>query len=453
MGSKVWTMDRRSLSADTGFVPQTGSLFDTAGFDQLIKPGDQVAIKIHCGEWNNTAYLRPVYARTIVDKVKELGGRPFVTATCTMPYAPPAARSLAPDLMLTAERNGFSSATLGAPFIAADGFAGTDDLRVPLPEGYILQEAFIAKAIALADVMIVLTHFKGHPMGVIGGAIKNLGIGCQSKRGKFNVHMGRHPEYGFHNQVTWHPENVPDGFNIHSCAHGAYSRTNGSVDWNPDECYTCLGCMGLMTASGAWELSGENFRAFNAACADGALAVNKVLDGKIGYLNLGLDVSPYCDCVGHADIPLTSHLGIFSGHDPVAIDKACLDRATELPGMPGSASEDWGVDAPGDHKFAMAASAMPGKLGTIEHVTEEIQLNTGVENGLGTMEYELIEVPGSGDGEEYGFSFDRRPVGERMANLYAKENPFPKERFNGDGFDRKSKVNLDKVAGPLPSPE
>ena len=191
---------------------QTGTLFDAAGFDKLIKPGDLVAIKIHCGEWNNTAYLRPVYARTIVDKIKELGGRPFVTDTCTMTYSPYSSRSIGPDLMATAERNGFNSGTLGVPFLPADGFAGTDDVRIPLPEGYILQEAFIAKAIALADVLIVLTHFKGHPMGVIGGSIKNLGIGCQSKRGKFNVHMGRHPEYGFGNQVTFHPENVPQDF-------------------------------------------------------------------------------------------------------------------------------------------------------------------------------------------------------------------------------------------------
>ncbi len=448
MAAKVWTMDRRSLSGDTGFVPQTGTLFDAAGFDKLIKPGDLVAIKIHCGEWNNTAYLRPVYARMVADKIKELGARPFVTDTCTMTYTTYASRSIAPDLVDTAERNGFNSGTLGVPFIAADGFAGTDDIRVPLPEGYILQEAYIAKAIALADVLIVLTHFKGHPMGVIGGSIKNLGIGCQSKRGKFNVHMGRHPEYGFPNQVTFHPENVPEDFlDIipYACPHGAYSRSNGTAEWDPENCDGCLGCMGTLLNSGASDMNGENFRAFNAACADGALAVNKILDGKIGYLNLGLDVSPMCDCVGHADIPLTSHLGIYSSHDPVAIDKACLDKATELPGMPGSGAEDWGVHGPGDHKFAKASAIMPDA-----GVTEEIQLNTGVEIGLGTMDYELIDVPGSGNAQEYSFSFDRRPAGERFARMYAKENPFPKEHHDGRGFDRKPKVDLEKVAGPLP---
>ena len=200
-----------------------------------------------------------------------------------------------------------------------------------------------------------------------------------------------------------------------------------------------------MIRIGAWEMSGENLRAFNAACADGALAVNKALDGKIGYLNLGLDVSPSCDCVGHADIPITSHLGIFSSHDPVAIDKACLDKAIELPGMPGSNAEDWGVQEPGDHKFEMTSALMP-EAG----ITEEIQLNTGVEIGLGSMDYDLVEVPGSGDGNEYGFSPDRRPPAVRFAKMYAKENPFPSERHDGRGFDRRPKVDLVKVAGPLP---
>ena len=96
---------------------------------------------------------------------------------------------------------------LGALFLSADGYVGTSDYRVDVPEGYLLKEAYIAQAIAAADKVIVLTHFKGHGMGVIGGALKNLGIGCQSKRGKFNVHMGRHPEYGIGDSTVFHPEN------------------------------------------------------------------------------------------------------------------------------------------------------------------------------------------------------------------------------------------------------
>ena len=107
--------------------------------------------------------------------------------------APIAAEAWDWILLETAERNGYTSAALGCPFICADGFMGTDDLLVELPEGYLLKEAYVAQAIAAADVLITLTHFKGHASGVFGGAIKNVGIGAQSKRGKLNVHMSGHP--------------------------------------------------------------------------------------------------------------------------------------------------------------------------------------------------------------------------------------------------------------------
>tara|TARA_B100001123_G_scaffold186130_1_gene212928 strand:- start:4094 stop:5464 length:1371 start_codon:yes stop_codon:yes gene_type:complete len=443
MASKVWTMDKRSLSPNTGFVPQVETLFDVAGFEKLIKPGDNVAVKIHCGEYNNTAYLRPVYVRAIVDKIKGLGGRPFVVDTCTLTYAPYAGRSMALDLLHTAERNGFTSATLGAPFMPADGFSGTDDVRIPLPEGYILQEAYVAKAIALADAMIVMTHFKGHPIGVIGGAVKNLGIGAQSKRGKYNVHMGGHPDYSFPASVEYSPENLPEGLADMVpglCVHQAFTKENGQVEWHGERCRNCLACVGTMTSSGSWDNIEVNHRAFGAACADACLAVQKALDGKIGYLNLGLDISPKCDCVDHADIPVVPHLGIFAGYDPVALDKACLDKVTELPGTPGSASEDWDVAESGDHKFSHASSLVPG-------MSEEIQLNTGVENGLGVMEYELVEVPEDTE-SFFGFPDERKFVGTRMAALYEKENPFPEHLHEGRGFDRKRNVDLDKVAGP-----
>ena len=135
MASKIYFMDARSNSPQTSLVTKMITVFEAAGFEKLIKPGNTVAIKLHCGEWNNTAYLRPVYARAIADKVKSLGGRPFVCDTTTQPYNPYATRCTSLDLMITAERNGYNSASLGCPFICADGFIGMDDYRIDLPEG------------------------------------------------------------------------------------------------------------------------------------------------------------------------------------------------------------------------------------------------------------------------------------------------------------------------------
>ena len=112
--SKVYYMDAHSESPETSLAAKMITVFDNAGLDEIVKPNDIVAIKVHCGEWNNSAYLRPLYARTLADRVKELGGRPFVCDTTTSTYSPYGSRSSELDILLTAERNGYSSATRDA---------------------------------------------------------------------------------------------------------------------------------------------------------------------------------------------------------------------------------------------------------------------------------------------------------------------------------------------------
>ena len=91
--SKVYYMDAHSESTETALSSKMITVFDAAGLDEMIKPNDIVAIKVHCGEWNNSAYLRPLYARTLADRIKELGGRPFVCDTTTSAYSPWGSRS------------------------------------------------------------------------------------------------------------------------------------------------------------------------------------------------------------------------------------------------------------------------------------------------------------------------------------------------------------------------
>jgi len=442
MASKVYYMPDSAVSIETSMVAKMLTVFDAAGFGEMIKPGDTVAIKIHCGEYNNTAYVRPVYPRALADKVKSLGGRPFVCDTTTLTYSTFAGRATALDELLVAERNGFNSGTLGCPFIVADGYVGTDDVRVDLPEGFILKEAYVAKAIALADVVIALTHFKGHPMGVIGGSIKNLGIGCQSKRGKSNVHMGGHPKYGL-NAAPYFPhlcagKDCPQWELCVSCCPYQLFKVkdrNGDepvFEWDHEHCTNCLSHLGVNMACGVVGITEDNMDASNAAMADGALAVVKAVGReKIGFINLAMDVAPNCDCIHFSDRPIVPNLGVFASKDCVAIDRACADKAKASVGMPGSRAQDRGVMAPGMPKFSTAASMMGG--------SEDIQINTGAKIGLGSKEYELIEVP-PGDRTQFLFEFDKRPVGLRLAKLYRKAQIIPEE-----GFKRVPEVDLEEV--------
>jgi uncharacterized Fe-S center protein len=450
MASQVYSMgvDGRSHSSATGLVQQMVTVFEAAGFSGMIRPGDTVAIKLHCGEWNNTAYLRPVYARTLADRIKALGGRPFVCDTTTQTYSMSASRATALDLLTTAERNGYTSATLGCPFIAADGFNGTDDVRMDLPEGYILKEAYIAKAIALADVMIVLTHFKGHPLGVIGGSIKNLGIGAQSKRGKFNVHMGGHPRYGFATATDFHPERCKGRSGCarwevceNCCPYGLFHVTEHSIEWDRERCTNCLAHLGANTWCGVCNSPEITAKAACAAMADGCLAAVKAVGrDKVGFINMAIDISPACDCVGFADMPILPHLGVFASHDPVALDKATLDKAVQSLGIPGSAAEDYDATAAGTHKFTTVSAH------SYESLSEEIQIVTGSINGLGSTDYEMVIVDPVTDQTLWQFP-DRRTLRKKFGPIYAVDSPFPSERYAGHGYLREDQVDLDRVAG------
>jgi uncharacterized Fe-S center protein len=445
MASTVYFMDARSHSPQTGLVPKMLTVFEAAGFDDMVKPGDVVAIKLHCGEWNNTAYLRPVYARALADRVKSLGGRPFVCDTTTLPYNMYAARATELDLLTTAERNGYSPAVLGCPFICADGFMGTDDYRVELPEGYLLKEAYIASAIAAADVLLVLTHFKGHGMGIVGGAIKNLGIGAQSKRGKFNGHMGGHPRYGLGAAAVFRPENWegkaqdPSWHLLEECCPFNLIHVNeDSIEWENDRCTNCIACMAPMMARGLLERPDACFQAPNIAIADACLATMKTVGKEnVGFINMAIDVSRQCDCAGFADVPIVPHLGVFGGRDPVALDKACVDAATKVAGVPGSYAEDMEVLDPGLRKFEMCSAFLSG-------LSEEMQINTGEAIGLGTSEYELVQVPEKSL-QDFAFPPDSRPVGVRLRDKFAKIPPFPYDLHEGRGFLREDEVDLKRV--------
>ena len=443
--SKVYWMDAHSESTETSLVAKMVTVFNAAKLDEMISPNDVVAIKIHCGEWNNSAYLRPVYARALADRIKELGGRPFVCDTTTSTYSPYGARSSQLDILLTAERNGYSSATLGCPFVCADGWLGTGDLRVDIPEGYLLKEAYVAEAIAAADVLIALTHFKGHSMGVIGGAMKNLGIGGQSKRGKLNVHMGGHPKYGLGAAAVFHPEafkgkaNTPDWEILEDCCpFNLWNiNENDELEWERDKCATCLGCFGVMGSRGILEIPPVNFDAVDIAIADACLGVEKALKGKVGYINMAIDVSPRCDCANHADVPIVPHLGVFASTDAVAIDMACVDAAKRSAGMPGSAAELMEAHHPGDRKFEAAAA-------TFHSQSEVTTINTGHEIGLGSREYELIDVEPEPEAD-HRFPYDRRPSRQRYMANFERFQPFPYDRHDGRGFDRKDEVDIEKV--------
>lgn len=141
-----------------GLLQKLKIVIERAGISEIIKKDDLVAIKIHFGEYGNMAYIRPNYLRVLTDRVKELGGKPFLTDANTLYKG---SRTNAFDHIQTAIVNGFTPEVTGAPLVIADGLRGSDEIEVPINGDYV-KNAKIGSAIALADVVIAVTHFKGH---------------------------------------------------------------------------------------------------------------------------------------------------------------------------------------------------------------------------------------------------------------------------------------------------
>ena len=188
--STVYYTDFR-CPVGTSLTDKLRRLCIAAGIKNIDMEGRFVAIKMHFGELGNLAYLRPNYARAVVDVVKELGGKPFLTDCNTM-Y--PGSRKNALEHLECAWQNGFTPLTVGCPILIGDGLKGTDDVEVPVVGGEYVEKAKIGRAVMDADVFISLTHFKGHEMTGFGGTIKNIGMGCGSRAGKTEQHASGKPQ-------------------------------------------------------------------------------------------------------------------------------------------------------------------------------------------------------------------------------------------------------------------
>ncbi|NPV29070.1 MAG: DUF362 domain-containing protein [Firmicutes bacterium] len=365
MRAEVFYADSRAKSGEN-LLDKVGRLFDRAGFAPLIRPKDLVAVKIHFGERGNTAYIRPQFARKVVEKIKEAGGRPFLTDANTLYVG---SRANAVDHLETALENGFAYATVGAPLIIADGLWGRDFVTVEINQKH-FREAKVASAAYYADALMVLTHFKGHEMTGFGGALKNIGMGLGSRAAKQAMHSDALP--------TVNPEKcIACGRCTRWCPAGAIRVEEVAVI----DQGRCLGC-GECTIMCREEAIAINWKttpdAVQEKIVEYAYAVLKNKEGKVGFITFLTDISPECDCWSYNDAPIVQNIGILASKDPVALDQACVDLVNALPTLPGCK-----IDLPaGADKFR---GLYPG-------IDWTVQLSYGEKIGLGTRDYRLIRV-------------------------------------------------------------
>ena len=306
-------------------------------------PG-RVAVKVHTGEQGNQNFLRPEFWRPMVEEVKG------TVVECNTAYgdATGGVRDHTDTHRKLLEEHGWTK-YFDVDIMDAEG----PDVIWPIPNGKVLKENRVGKHILRYDSMLVLAHFKGHPAGGYGGALKQLSIGCASSAGKALIHSAGRSADRFE---TW-----------------------------------------TMLASNV---------AFPEAMADAAMSVAEHFKGNIAYINVMKNLSVDCDCCVVAEDPCMKDIGILASLDPVALDQACVDAANKQPVIQGSKADPQVKEASAsDHMDG--ARAIPEQAYS-EHAAGDdghdvfrmvhpdtdwaAGLDHAVKLGIGTREYELVVV-------------------------------------------------------------
>ena len=370
--AKVFYTDFRARLGE-GLPTKLKRLIKRAGIEDIDMDGKFVAIKTHFGELGNLGFLRPNYARAVVDVVRERGGKPFLT-DCNTLYV--GSRKNALEHLYCAWENGFTPMTVNCPILIADGLKGTDDIAVTVRGGEYIKEAKIGRAIMDADVLISLTHFKGHEMTGFGGALKNLGMGCGSRAGKKDQHANGKP---FIDPDACRGCRRCQG----ECANNALVFDDNGRKMRVDES-RCVGCGRCIGACNFDAIAFENDAASKELNCRMAEYAKAVVDGRpCFHISLVMDLSPNCDCHAENDAPILPNIGMFASFDPLALDQACADACLKAQPLPNSQLAE-----------QMALPDFCDRHDHFENTTPNSEYKTCLEHaekiGLGTREYELV---------------------------------------------------------------
>lgn len=365
MTSIVYFIDLRATPKES-LVDKLGRLVETAGLARIVKERDLVAVKLHFGEMGNTAFIRPVFIRKIVEAIKKVGGKPFLTDANTL-YA--GTRSDAPSHLITAVQNGFAFSVVEAPIVIADGLRGKSETPVVVNLKN-FKKVYLASEIVQADSLVSVAHFKGHEISGFGGTIKNLGMGCASRKGKMAQHSDLAPKF-IKKKCTG------CGDCIAHCSQKALSLVAEKATIDRKKCIGCGECIIICPQEAIQIQWSRSAAVFQESMVEYAKGVLKDKENKTLFLNFITDVSPACDCLSFNDAPIVRDIGVVAATDPVAIDQASVDLVNQEQSLTGSCLKE--NIGPGEDKFR---SVYP-------KVEWAIQLEYAEKLGLGRRGYEL----------------------------------------------------------------
>ncbi|MGA2775862.1 MAG: DUF362 domain-containing protein [Candidatus Omnitrophota bacterium] len=351
MKSKVYYIVVKNSDGINAVSVKLRALFEKSGILDFVHRGYKTAVKMHFGEEGNTGFVRPEYVCVICDEINKKGAAAFLSDTNALYHG---RRTNSKDHLALAAEHGFTKESIGTGIIIPDDTEKESVIDVKINQKFI-GTAKIARIFAEVDILIAISHFKGHIMCGFGGSLKNIGMGCAARAGKLMQHSDVSP-------VVYETKCTGCGECLKVCPAGAIHIENNKSIINGLKCIGCASCIAVCP-QGAIDVNWESGRR-NLQQKMVVVLKNKK---RSAFFNFAVKITKECDCLAKDDPRIAPDIGIFASLDPVSVDKASLDSVNK------ACSKD------------IFQELHPQRDGTI-------QLKYANSLGLGNLDYELIEL-------------------------------------------------------------
>ncbi|MHA2174184.1 MAG: DUF362 domain-containing protein [Candidatus Hodarchaeales archaeon] len=370
--SPAWLPNRTASDRSGSIIRKIRKIFENANFSEKINKRDLVCIKTNFGDPGNANVVRPVIYRTVADIIHKAGGKPFLAETTGHGYMNH--KRSAAHYIDSATWHGLTIGSVRAPLILLDGFWGLDGVEVEVPNNIVLEKAWVARGLVGVDHVVSISHFKGHSPYTrgqsIAASLKNLGIGCTTKTGKYLAHF---------DPPLYVDEDKCDGCKrcLSKCpVPTAIEVSNGKARIDEELCLLCGHCKSLCPLKAIVPSGRHSEELLQKFIVDLSKATLEVVGKeKFTFLNSAYDIVTGCDCRPVNSVPLVPDVGFLLSSDPVAADRATLDLVNETSGIPGTEADQLDCVSPGKEKF--------GTCRLFEFCETA---------GLGSGDYELIKA-------------------------------------------------------------